>query len=59
MADPKQEPTNDEKDLRSRQLDPEHENYWKSRGLPERPEDYLDRPAPAPEDGKTTPPRKG
>lgn len=25
---------------RSRQLDPQHDNYWKSRGYPERPDNW-------------------
>ena len=31
------------RDLLSRQLDPEHSNYWKSRGHKDRPKDYQKR----------------
>ena len=30
-------------DNRSRQLDPEHDAYWQSRGFDERPDDWRDR----------------
>lgn len=30
-------------DNRSRQLDPEHDAYWQSRGEDERPDDWQDR----------------
>jgi len=30
-------------DNRSRQLDPEHNAYWQSRGYEERPDDWEDR----------------
>lgn len=30
-------------DNRSRQLDPEHDAYWQSRGEDERPEDWRER----------------
>ena len=30
-------------DNRSRQLDPEHDAYWNSRGFEERPEDWEER----------------
>ena len=33
----------DDLDNRSRQLDPEHDAYWQSRGEDERPDDYEDR----------------
>jgi len=36
-------------DLLSRQLDPEHPNYWKARGYTDRPKNYL----------KKIPPKKG
>ena len=32
-----------DRDNRSRQLDPEHDAYWQSRGEEERPEDWKDR----------------
>lgn len=33
----------DDLDNHSRQLDPEHDAYWQSRGEDERPDDYEDR----------------
>lgn len=33
----------DDLDNRSRQLDPEHDAYWQSRGEEERPDDWRDR----------------
>ncbi|MEF1225991.1 hypothetical protein QTO02_00260 [Vibrio fortis] len=37
------EPTKEDLDNRSQQLDPEHDAYWQSRGEDERPEDWEDR----------------
>jgi len=37
------EPTKEDLDNHSRQLDPEHDAYWQSRGEDERPEDWEDR----------------
>ncbi|MGR5299117.1 hypothetical protein ACPV5U_27350 [Vibrio mediterranei] len=34
------EPTHDDLDNRSRQLDPENDAYWQSRGEDERPQDW-------------------
>ncbi|CCN48989.1 conserved hypothetical protein [Vibrio nigripulchritudo MADA3029] len=36
------EPNQDDLDNRSRQLDPENDAYWQSRGEDERPEDWED-----------------
>jgi len=33
----------DDLDNRSRQLDPEHDAFWQSRGDEERPDDWQDR----------------
>lgn len=38
-----QDPMQADRDNRSRQLDPEHDAYWQSRGERERPEDWRDR----------------
>ncbi len=35
-------PTPEDLEVRSRQLDPEHPNYWKSRGYPDRPDNWED-----------------
>jgi hypothetical protein len=40
----KKSPSQADLDNRSRQLDPEHDAYWQSRGLPGRPE--VDVPLP-------------
>ena len=37
------EPTQEDLNLKSRHLDPEHDNYWKARGHDARPEDWRER----------------
>lgn len=37
------DPTQADRDNHSRQLDPEHDAYWQSRGEEERPQDWRDR----------------
>ena len=43
MARDDRHPTQRDLDNHSRQLDPEHDSYWKSRGEEERPEDWTSR----------------
>ena len=33
----------EELDQRSRQMDPEHDDYWQSRGYDERPDDWQEK----------------
>lgn len=40
MSRPDDDRTKEELDHRSRQLDPEHDEYWKTRGYDERPDDW-------------------
>lgn len=45
---PAPQPSQADRDNRSNQLNPKHDAYWQSRGLPETPEGGQAPPPPAP-----------